>query len=132
MSRPILCVDFDGVIHSYTSHFRDIDHVADPPVPGAIEFLYEANKHFEVHIFSSRSREQRGIDAMKDYIKMQADYIAAFEDTIGDKKLEWLNDLKWPTEKPPAMITLDDRAITFTGEWPDMETLKNFKPWNKQ
>lgn len=37
----------------------------------------------------------------------------------------------FPTERPPATITIDDRAITFTGEWPDMETLINFKPWNK-
>ena len=45
---------------------------------------------------------------------------------------EVLNAIKWPTEKPPAMVTLDDRAITFTGEWPSIETLLAFKPWNKK
>ena len=39
--------------------------------------------------------------------------------------------IKWPTEKPAAMVTIDDRAITFTGQWPDIQTLKEFQPWNK-
>jgi hypothetical protein len=29
------------------------------------------------------------------------------------------------------MVTLDDRAITFTGTWPSMKQLQEFKPWNK-
>ena len=39
--------------------------------------------------------------------------------------------LQWPTEKPAAFITIDDRALTFTGVWPAIETLLSFKPWNK-
>jgi hypothetical protein len=29
------------------------------------------------------------------------------------------------------MVSLDDRAITFTGEWPDVDFLRKFKPWNR-
>ena len=47
-------------------------------------------------------------------------------------KTEWLADIKWPTEKPPAMITIDDRALTFDGTWPDLDALLAFKPWNKR
>jgi hypothetical protein len=39
--------------------------------------------------------------------------------------------LRFPTTKPSAMVTLDDRAITFTGTWPDVESLRTFTPWNK-
>ena len=42
------------------------------------------------------------------------------------------NRIRFPLEKPPAMVTIDDRAITFTGEWPDLDDLKAFKPWNKR
>jgi hypothetical protein len=38
---------------------------------------------------------------------------------------------KFPAEKPPAHVSLDDRCLLFTGAWPAMETLKEFKPWNK-
>lgn len=40
--------------------------------------------------------------------------------------------LQWPQEKPAAFITIDDRALTFTGMWPSIKTLQAFKPWNKK
>ena len=43
-----------------------------------------------------------------------------------------LEMIGFPTVKPPAMVSIDDRALTFTGEWPAIETLKAFKPWNKR
>lgn len=46
-------------------------------------------------------------------------------DTIMDR-------LQWPTEKPSAFVTIDDRAITFCGIWPSMEELRDFQPWNKR
>ena len=66
--KPILCLDFDGVIHSYTSGWKGADVVSDPPVPGAIAFLREAVKFFRVAIFSSRSNQPGGIEAMAMFI----------------------------------------------------------------
>ena len=31
--------------------------------------------------------------------------------------------------KPPAMVTIDDRAIQFKGSWPEPEKLLEFKPY---
>lgn len=124
MSKPILCLDFDGVIHSYAIGWKGADVIPDLPVEGAFAFIAEAVKHFRVAIFSSRTNQPGGLDAMKDWFTFQTEI--GFRDRPG-----WVDQLEWPLEKPPAMVTIDDRAITFTGEWPSMESLLAFKPWNK-
>lgn len=120
MSKPILCLDFDGVIHSYSSCWKGADVIPDQPVPGAIEFLLSALQHFDVQIYSLRSGLPGGINAMQEWLLNHSDsgYLV---DTIG-----------WPDAKPPAFLTIDDRSLTFDGTWPDIVALKNFKPWNKK
>lgn len=39
--------------------------------------------------------------------------------------------LTFPTHKPAAKVTIDDRGILFMGVWPSVELLRNFQPWNK-
>ena len=124
---PILCLDFDGVIHSYVSGWKGADIIPDPPVPGAIEFLREAVNHFSVHIFSSRSHQEGGITAMREWIG----YWMVQERVSDHEDLAWASDIEFPLKKPPALVTIDDRALTFTGLWPEMDQLKGFKPWNK-
>lgn len=126
--HPILCLDFDGVLHSYTSGWKGADVIPDPPVEGAIAFLREAVDNFEVHIFSSRSNQPGGLEAMARWIGKWVT-----EHRMSDQEdLAWMSEIKWPTEKPPALVTIDDRAICFTGKWPSMVMLKTFKPWNKR
>ena len=57
MTKPTLVLDFDGVIHSYTSGWKGADVIPDPPVDGAIAFMLGALLHFDVVIFSSRSNQ---------------------------------------------------------------------------
>jgi len=125
--KPILCLDFDGVLHSYTSGWKGAAVIPDPPVAGAMQFLLEAVKHFEVHIFSSRSNQIGGQKAMREWLGYWS--VAHLPH---DTDLSFLGDIKWPNEKPPAMVTIDDRAITFTGAWPSIESLLAFQPWNKK
>lgn len=129
--NPIICVDFDGVIHSYTSGWKGIDVIPDEPVPGAIEWLEahlpdpdypdDAHEGPIVQIYSSRSKESRGIAAMQAYLLRHGMDHRYISDGI----------LEFPTQKPPAFLTIDDRAICFTGEFPTTEEMMNFKPWNK-
>lgn len=129
MSKPILVLDFDGVLHSYVSGWKGAATVPDPPVDGAMKFLWDATERFRVCIFSSRSNQPGGIYAMRSWINRHfREYWAADRTTCDDK----LAEIEYPTEKPPAMITIDDRAITFDGTWPAIETLLEFKPWNKR
>ena len=65
MSKPILCLDFDGVCHSYTSSWQGIDVIPDPAVPGLFEFLEAAKEVFDIQVFSSRSEDEKGIVAMQ-------------------------------------------------------------------
>jgi hypothetical protein len=127
MGKPILCLDFDGVIHSYASGWKGADVISDPPVEGAIEFMLKALDKFDVVIFSSRSNQKNGIMAMRFWLKKHAG-IVWHESPCGPG----LEDVRFVTEKPPALVTIDDRAITFTGAWPNIDELLAFKPWNKR
>lgn len=134
MSNPIICVDFDGVIHSYASGWKGVDVIPDAPVSGAIEWLMahlpipEGLGHMgdysgpEVCIYSSRSKYRSGIKAMREWLikhGMPRQYI---DDDV----------LKFPTQKPAAFLTIDDRALCFNGKFPTKEEMMSFKPWNKR
>lgn len=127
MRKPILVLDFDGVIHSYSSGWRGATVIPDPPVPGAMQFIWDAlNAGWDVCILSSRSHKWGGRRAMRRWLREHAgDLWREDFGTIG------LEDVRFPLFKPPALVTIDDRALTFTGEWPALDVLKAFQPWNK-
>lgn len=121
-----LSVDFDGVIHSYTSGWKGRDVCEDPPVPGAMAALQEYVKHYTVCIFSSRSSEMDGIEAMKHYLRIHL--AEEFGDEVG---MGIYRKLQFPMDKPPAHLSIDDRAHHFTGTFPTVQEINGFKPWNK-
>jgi hypothetical protein len=138
VSKPILCLDFDGVLYSYTSGWIEHDFIPDPPVPGAMQFLADAIKRFDVKIYSSRSAKKYdgGKRAMITWIQYWATKQLPNEEPDFTRNAVinaiCYNADAWPDEKPPAFLTIDDRALTFTGEWPTIEDLLAFKPWNKK
>ena len=124
--KKTLVLDFDGVCHQYTSGWRGAHVIPDPPVEGLFEFLELVAPHFEINIFSSRSNQEGGIEAMQKWF-----------DAYIQQYCEWHNKswdiaLKFPLEKPAAFISIDDRALLFAGVWPDLSTLLEFTPWNKK
>lgn len=126
MGKPILCLDFDGVVHSYTSGWKGARNIPDPPVEGAIEFIGDAlNSGWDVVIHSSRARYWGGITAMTNWLRTHAG-------NMWDGPFEGLCQVRFTRWKPAAVVTLDDRALTFTGQWPALTDLKAFKPWNKR
>ena len=101
MPKPILSLDFDGVLHSYMTPWVDALTIPDPPVPGTVPWLFKAAQHFTVCVFSSRSHVEGGIDAMQIclYKWVRDDHPA------GVNPLRFVKDtIKWPKVKPAAML----------------------------
>ena len=127
----IVAVDFDGVINSYTSGWNKDNplDLPDPPVPGALQFLIDLhNAGHKVVIFTSRARYDGAQSAILGYLLRG--YLAM---KVRRREYEdFLVNVEVTAVKPPAFVTLDDRAITFTGTFPSMEEIETFKPWNKR
>lgn len=121
-----VCVDFDGVIHQYTSGWKGAHIVADGPVPGAIRWLEEASLKFNVAIFSARSSRPEGLSAMKAAIHTWARGALGI---YGAKQL--MSRIRFPEKKPAAVLYVDDRAFLFQGRFPTAEFIDQFQPWNK-
>lgn len=157
--KPIISLDFDGVIHSYRSGWKGAANIPDEPFIGAIEAIIEYLKHYRVAIFSSRSHQWGGKRAMKKWLKKWLvvwfnekskrieesggfQNVLDFYNEVGfmpgmdlwDVEIEdWagmiIGRIEWPWFKPSALITIDDRAVKFTGIFPSIDEIKNFKPW---
>lgn len=121
--KPTIIIDFDGVIHSYTSGWTRPDEIRDGAVPGAMDWLREATEHFKIAILSSRSHEPNGINAMMIWLENEAAKVHDY--------YSWIHRIEWPEHKIPAILQIDDRAFLFKGTFPSIEEIKSFKPWNK-
>lgn len=111
-----ICVDFDGVIHSYASGFKGNGVVPDPPVPGALEWLDECLRAgLQVAIYSARSCSVTGIAGMRAWFVRHG-----FDP----------DRLVFPQSKPAAGLYIDDRGYHFTGDnFPSPEEILAFRPW---
>jgi hypothetical protein len=109
-------LDFDGVVHSYTSGWQGYEVVADPPVEGVREAIEEMRKTHNVIIYSCRASDPDGLEAIKRYLTEHGIEV----DGITDRK-------------PVAEFIVDDRAVRFNGDWQEVlwEFRVGFVPWNR-
>lgn len=115
MTKTIV-FDFDGVIHSYTSGWKGIDIIPDPPVPGIKEAISDIRESgYEVVVVSTRNKTTSGRTAVKNWLKSN--------NIVVDKVC---------ATKPPAIVYIDDRAICFDGH-PEtlLNKITNFSTWQK-
>jgi hypothetical protein len=122
-TKPILSLDFDGVCHKYTSPWTTATEIHDEPVDGLYDFLKRAHKVFRIQIYSTRSETAEGRNAMREWL---------FDNRPVDLNDSYLDAIEFPDSKPKAFVGLDDRVLTFEGEWPAIELLRSWKPWNKR
>jgi len=144
IKRRLICVDFDGVLHAYTSGWRGVATIPDKPVPGAMAWLVDIIDVVDVAIYSTRSASWRGRRAMRSWLE---DYLAqymwsripeangarsnrAWEFVVHRARSIARRRVQWPKTKPPAWLTLDDRCMRFRGIFPTDQQLLSFRPWN--
>lgn len=118
--RQTLAIDFDGVIHAYTSGWRGTLEIPDPPVEGAIAWLAAAAERFDLAIFSVRANAPGAIDAMRAWLRSHG---------LPDRVLE---RIRFPAGKPPAELYIDDRGYRFDGTFPSFDELGALEPWTRR
>jgi len=117
-TKPTLVVDFDGVIHRYTSGWHGATEMPDGPVPGTKEAIQALRTKYKVIVSSSRANSWEGHRAIVQWLKEQSIEV---------------DDVAYG-EKPGGVAYIDDRAIRFHGSW---DWVSEFlekgapRPWNK-
>lgn len=130
--KPTICIDFDGVIHSYEKGWQN-GVIYGEVVPGFFEWVERVRDRFKLVIYSSRSKSEDGVLAMGMWLHEKRNaWIKAGGQRHPTEPLEF----DFAHEKPAAWLTIDDRAICFRGDWsaPELEpeALRAFKPWMSQ
>lgn len=98
--RRTVCLDFDGVVHSYRSGWRGALVIPDPPIHGTEEAIARLRQQYRVVIYSARCRTEEGRQAIEAWLRKHGIEV--------DEVCE---------HKPPALVYVDDRAIPFRGDW---------------
>lgn len=130
MKSYSIAVDFDGVLHSYTSPWVAEDVIPDPPVDGAIAWLLEMVRRFEVVIHTTRGKTADGQEAVRRWLVEHA--TAHLGEAARDSgALTMIMGLAVTAEKVPALVYIDDRAWRFQGAFPTADEIHRARPWNK-
>ncbi len=125
-----VCVDFDGVVHEYSSGWQGADVIPDPPIVDTLKVLYEyLDAGLTIAIHSARSAQPGGIEAMRNWLnKHDFEYRKAMKPV--QEPLAW--EIMFPICKPAAGMYIDDRGYPYNGPGtlPDPGVIKLFRPWN--
>ncbi len=107
-----VCLDFDGVIHSYQSGWQGPATISDPPIHKVDESIRKLRADFRVVVYSARCSTEAGRVAI-------CNWLAKHQIEV-DEVCE---------HKPPAHVYVDDRAVNFSGNW--AQTIVDIKAFRK-
>ena len=103
--KKTICIDFDGVIHSYISGWQGATVIQDPIMFGAKEAIDELAKSFEIVIYTTRANTIEGKRAVKKWLVNRNVYYDKIEG------------------KPIAVAYIDDRAVRYNTWYGALETI---------
>ena len=147
--RPLLAIDFDGVIHSYERGWQDGTIYGDMTA-GFWVWAERASMAFTLVVYSSRSKTLEGRQAMRQWMEFQwskrclqagVQGVTLHDDdrlTVTEAGAETTGsgpriEFQFAAEKPAAWLTIDDRCVRFDGNWDDPilspDIMLGFKPW---
>lgn len=127
----IVCLDFDGVVHMYTSPWTTPTEIADGPVPGIFDAIVDyIDIGYEIAIYSSRSYTIDGTRAMRRWFVDNLVSWLLSNNQPSDRLADILSFISFPIHKPPALIYIDDRGFRFEGKFPTVADIER-RPWNK-
>ena len=112
----MISIDFDGVIHDHSKcKFTNEWTIQGDLIPGAKEAINQLSEKYNVVVISTRCNNPDGRYAVIKWLELHS-----------------INVYDVADYRPPSLITVDDRAITFNGNWNQtLEDIKRFKPWYK-
>lgn len=133
MDKKTIAVDFDGVIHLYREGWKD-GSIYDKCVTGFFKWLFKTDEMFKIVIVSSRLNEAQQEQNMRAWLSLKALEAEAAEEITTEQRQRLHEVISFSATKPPAFITIDDRALTFNGDWLSpiysAVALQYFRPWN--
>ncbi len=97
-------IDFDGVIHQCSKGFYD-GTIYDNPVEGSYEALKAISEKYDIIIYTTKAKPDRGLINGKNGIELVWDWLRKNQ---MDKFIT-----KVTSEKPRAVAYIDDKAIKF-------------------
>ena len=111
--RKVVCMDFDGVIHSNRKRWVGTHVINDVPVPGAKEGIAELRLTYRVIVYSGRCRVEGAAQVIEKWLVQHGILVDAVVSV-----------------KPNADYFVDDKAVCFGGDWSQLkEDVKSFRHW---
>lgn len=134
--RPTICVDFDGVLHAYTSGWKGATVIPDGPVitigddgkeHHAMAWLTKLTEDFDVVVCSARARRPWGWWAVRRWLRRELVNFWGAHPTVA---WDAIDAIKVSFIKPAAIVYVDDRAYRFDGKhFPNAAELRAHRPW---
>ena len=113
--RPVICLDFDGVIHRHLLGWKGRSVIRDVPIDGVKEAIKLLRRRFVVVVHSGRCASGDGIVAIEEWLGKHGIHV----DMVC-------------SDKPLAEMYVDDRAIQFNGNWEEtMREVMSFRHWQR-